>query len=107
MRDVKEEVIKEKIKDPQEIKEVVQRIAVEHKITLDEAQLQKIVELLQKISQLDLDFDRISGQLNKIYEKVDEIKDVVKDKQGIIQKILDSLNSFVEWIKTKIAEIAG
>ena len=54
MRDVKEEVIKEKINDPQEIKEVVQRIAVEHKITLDEAQLQKIVELLQKISQLIL-----------------------------------------------------
>ena len=107
MRDVKEEVIKEKIKDPQEIKEVVQRIAVEHKITLDEAQLQKIVELLQKISQLDLDFDRISSQLDKINKKVDEIKDAVKDKQGIIQKILDSLNSFVEWIKTKIAEIAG
>ncbi|HHY40144.1 MAG TPA: hypothetical protein GX502_02735, partial [Syntrophaceticus sp.] len=73
----------------------------------DEAQLQKIVELLQKISQLDLDFDRISSQLDKIYEKVDEIKDAVKDKQGIIQKILNSLNSFVEWIKTKIAEIAG
>ncbi|MFY9140592.1 MAG: DUF1002 domain-containing protein [Thermacetogeniaceae bacterium] len=107
MRDVKEEVIKEKIKEPEEIKEVVKRIAVEHKITLDEDQLQKIVELLQKISQLDLDFDRISSQLDKIYKKVDEIKDVVKDKQGIIQKILNSLNNFIEWIKAKIAEIAG
>lgn len=105
MRDAKEEIVKEKIKDPQEIREVVQRIAVEHKITLDEAQLQKIVDLLQRISNLDLNFDKISGQLENIDKKVEDIKEAVKDNQGIIQNILDSLNSFINWIKTKITEL--
>lgn len=107
MRDVKEEVVKKKLKDPNDIIEVIKRIAAEHGIELTDAQIQQIKELMQKISRLDLNLNKINKQLENINKNVDDIKKAVKDNQGILEKISDSLNNFINWIKTKIAEIVG
>jgi len=94
MRDVKEEVVKKKIKNPDDIIEVIKRIAAEHDIELTEAQIQQIKDLMQKISRLDLNLDKINKQLENINKNVDDIKKTVKDNQGILQKTSESLNSF-------------
>lgn len=107
MRDVKEEVVKKKLKDPNDIIEVIKRIAAEHGIELTDAQIQQIKELMQKISRLDLNLNKINKQLENINKNVDDIKKAVKDNQGILEKISDSLNNFINWVKTKIAEIVG
>ena len=102
MRDVKEEVVKKKIKNPDDIIEVIKRIADEHNIELTDAQIQRIMELMQKISRLDLNLNKISKQLENINKSVDDIKKAVKDNQGILEKIANSLQSFFNWIKDKI-----
>ncbi len=107
MRDVKEEVVKKKIKNPDDIIEVIKRIADEHDIELTEAQIQQIKDLMQKISRLDLNLDKINKQLENINKSVDDIKKAVRDNQGILQKISESLNSFFTWVKEKIAELVG
>ena len=107
MRDVKEEVVKKKLKDPNDIIEVIKRIAAEHGIELTDAQIQQIKELMQKISRLDLNLNKINKQLENINKNVDDIKKAVKDNQGILEKISDSLNNLINWVKTKIAEIVG
>ncbi len=102
MRDVKEEVVKKKIKNPDDIIEVIKRIADEHNIELTDAQIQRIMELMQKISRLDLNLNKINKQLENINKSVDDIKKAVKDNQGILEKIANSLQSFFNWIKEKI-----
>ncbi|CEO90352.1 DUF1002 domain-containing protein [Syntrophaceticus schinkii] len=102
MRDVKEEVVKKKVKNPDDIIEVIKRIADEHNIELTDAQIQRIMELMQKISRLDLNLNKISKQLENINKSVDDIKKAVKDNQGILEKIANSLQNFFNWIKDKI-----
>lgn len=99
MRDVKEEVVKKRIKNPDDIIEVIKRIADEHNIELTDAQIQRIMELMQKISRLDLNLNKISKQLENINKSVDDIKKAVKDNQGILEKIANSLQNFFNWIR--------
>lgn len=107
IQEVKEEVIREKIEDPDDLIALIKRIAAEHNIELSDAQIQQIMELMQKISRLDLNLDKISKQLENINVNVDDIKKAVENNQGLIQRILDSLNDFIYWIKMKVAEMAG
>jgi uncharacterized protein YpuA (DUF1002 family) len=107
IKDVKTEVVKENLKEPQEITEAVQRIAVEHNIELTDAQIQQIRELMEKISRLDLNLDKIRQQLDNIDLNIDDIKDAVKENQGILQKISHAINSFFNWVKTMVEEIIG
>lgn len=107
IRDVKTEVVEENLKDPQEIKEAVQRIAVEHKIELTDAQIEQIRKLMEKISHLDLNLDKIRQQLDNIDLNIDDIKDAVRENQGILQKISDAINSFFNWVKTMVEQIIG
>jgi uncharacterized protein YpuA (DUF1002 family) len=107
MREVKEEVVKEKLKDENDIIEAIKRIAAEHGIELTEAQIQQIKDLMKKISRLDLNLNKISKQLENINKSVDDIKKAVEENQGILKKIADSLSGFFNWVKEKIAEIAG
>jgi len=107
MREVKEEVVKEKLKDENDIIEAIKRIAAEHGIELTEAQIQQIKDLMQKISRLDLNLNKISKQLENINKSVDDIKKAVEENQGILKKIAGSLSGFFNWVKEKIAEIAG
>jgi uncharacterized protein YpuA (DUF1002 family) len=107
IKDVKTEVVKENLKEPQEIKEAVQRIAVEHNIELTDAQIQQIRELMEKISRSDLNLDKIRQQLDNIDLNIDDIKDAVKENQGILQKISHAINSFFNWVKTMVEEIIG
>lgn len=107
MRDVKEEVVKKKIQNPDDLIEVIKQIAAEHNIELTDAQIQQIKELMEKISRLDLNLDKISKQLENINKNVDDIKKVVEDNRGLIEKILETLNSFIDWVKIKVAEIIG
>lgn len=107
IHDIKKEVVKEKLKSKEDIIEAIKRIAAEHGIELTDDQIQKIMELMQKISNLDLNLDKINKQLENINKNVDDLKKAVQDNRNIIEKILDTLNDFINWIKMKIAEIAG
>ena len=66
IQEVKEEVIREKVDDPDDLMALIKRIAAEHNIELSDAQIQQIMELMQKISRLDLNLDSINKQLENI-----------------------------------------
>jgi hypothetical protein len=56
---------------------------------------------------LDLNLDKIRQQLDNIDLNIDDIKDAVKENQGILQKISHAINSFFNWVKTMVEEIIG
>lgn len=93
IEEVKVRIVEEKIKDPEEIKRVVEEKAQELNITLNEEQFQKIVSLMENITALNLDVDGIKKQLSDISGKVSEAVSNSEETKGILREILEFLKS--------------
>ena len=69
MNKVKEEVIEDNISSPEEIQGVVQYAADSYNITLTEDQMNKIVSLMESISQYDYDVKALKNTLDNLSGK--------------------------------------
>lgn len=98
IQNVKEQVVKQEAKNPDEIIPIIQKIAEQYNLKLTDEQIQRISELMDKISKLDLNFDKISGQLDRISASLDEVKKTVGESRGLIEKILNVINNFFSWV---------
>ena len=95
---VKEKVVEENLKNPEQIKEVVQDTAQDMDIDLTPDQIDKIVELMSKISKLDLDIDTIQTQLEDIRSKLKEFLGG-KESQSTWQEVVDFFTNL--WSKVQ------
>jgi uncharacterized protein YpuA (DUF1002 family) len=91
IKEVKEKVVEENAKTPEEIKQIVINVAADLDINLSEDNINQLVNLMEKISALDLDLDSIKDQLDKISKTVEENKGLLKD-------IWDGILSFFNWV---------
>lgn len=69
MNDVKQQVIEDGISDPEQIEEIVTEAADEIGVTITDEQMEKIVELMEKISQYDYDVNALKDTLNNLAGK--------------------------------------
>lgn len=70
---LKDIVVAEEIDDPEEIKETVTETAEKLEISLTEEDKQQIVDLMEKISELDLDIDSLKQQAKELYDKLSDL----------------------------------
>lgn len=98
IREVKEVIVQDKVKDPEAIKEVVNQKAQELNITLNEEQFNKIIELMKNIGGLNLDLTGIKNQLGDLTNKVTDAVNNSEEAKGILQQILDFLRDLVDRI---------
>ena len=98
IKEIKERIIRERIKNPEDIKRIILEIAKELNIQLTEEQINQIIELMKKISKLDLDIDKITSQLKKITEGLDSIRKTVEENKGILQRIWEAIQGFLKWV---------
>lgn len=84
MNNIKQEVIEEGITDKDEIQDVVEDNADNLNITLTQEQLDKIVALMEKISQYDYDVKALKDTLENLAGK----------SEGFFAKIWDSIKGF-------------
>lgn len=96
MKKVKEQIVENKIKNPEQIKEIVRESAREINITLTDEQIQKITELMEKISNLDLDLDQIKSQLKNISDKLSQLNEKSEEVKSILGKIFDFIKNIFE-----------
>ena len=94
IRLVKEEIIDEKVNDPEEIKKIIIDIAARLDINLKIDQIENINGLMQKISKLNLDSDEIKDQLKNIGEKLEETLKDNEEVRSLLQRILDAIVEF-------------
>ena len=63
-------IVADEIVDPVEIEETVRDTAEKLEISLSDEDIQQIVELMQKIADLDLDIDALKEQAKELYDKL-------------------------------------
>ncbi len=100
IKEIKERVAELKTKDEGEIRKIVIEISANLNINLTEAQIDQIVKLMKKISNLDLNVEKIASQVEKIAGSLDDVKKVVQENKGIIKKILQAIENFFAWIRS-------
>ena len=99
IKEIKEKIAELKTKDEDEIRKIVIEISANLNINLTQAQIDQIVELMKKISNLDLNVEKITGQISKIAGSLEDVKKVVQENKGIIKKILEAIENFFAWIR--------
>ena len=99
IKEIKERVISEQVKDSDDIRRIIIEISGELNINLSHEQIDQIVNLMEKIRNLDLNVENIREQLGKIAGSLDDVRKKVEENKGLIQKILDAILSFFNWIR--------
>lgn len=94
VREVKEKVISENIKDMEEIKQVIIEIAGDLNININADQTEKIAGLMDKINGLNLDTNQITSQLKDIGNKLDDALRNNEEVKSLLQRILDTITNF-------------
>ena len=85
MNEIKEEVIKEGISDPAQIEGVIEQAAESAGVTLTEEQMAQIRELMEKISQFDIDVNALKNTLDNLMGK----------SEGFFEGILNSIKGLL------------
>lgn len=64
-------------------------------ITLSDSEKQTLIQLYDKFKNTDLDEDQLRSQVNKVYNKLDELGITKEDVKGIIGKLVDFARSIL------------
>ncbi|MBU5293699.1 DUF1002 domain-containing protein [Anaerosalibacter bizertensis] len=94
IENVKVDVVANNKKSKKDIKEAVESAADELQIQLTEEQINEIVDLMRKISKLDLNLDDIKTQLKDISGKIDKIVNQNEEVKSFLQRIVDYIGEF-------------
>lgn len=85
MNEIKEEVIKEDISDPEQIEDVIEQAASSAGITLTDEQMAQIRELMEKISQFDIDVNALKETLDNLMGK----------SEGFFENLISSIKGLL------------
>ncbi|HEY4544734.1 MAG TPA: DUF1002 domain-containing protein [Tissierellaceae bacterium] len=90
---VKIYIIENNITDEKKIKEVVEKTIEELGIKMDKETIESVTRVMKRISELDIDIDKVTQQLDSIVKKLDKIDIDTEQVKGILGKIFDMLSS--------------
>lgn len=103
MTKIKEEMAKNPPQTIEEIRIIIENSANDLGITLTEAQLQSLIDLFNKLKDLNIDWNQVGGQLQAAKDK---LSDYLSSEEG--QSLLESIKQFfislIDWIKGLFAK---
>ena len=76
-------------------KEILGQVDVTNDETLSDSEKQTLIQLYDKFKNTDLDEDQLRSQVNKVYNKLDELGITKEDVKGIIGKLVDFARSIL------------
>jgi len=94
--EVKRQVIEKDISDPGEIRRIVVEISGDLNVDLSEEDIDRIVGLMQKINQLNINISWLEDQLMSLERNLGEVKNVSRDVVGLLQQLISLLNKFID-----------
>lgn len=98
---VKQKVFEEQLSTPADIRDAVQTSANALNIDLSEEDIQNITDMMEKVSQVDVDVDAIKEQASDIYNKLKEsgIDFSQVDTEGLAEKVGNFFSNIFTAIK--------
>ncbi|MFJ7725492.1 DUF1002 domain-containing protein [Neobacillus sp. NPDC097160] len=97
---VKEEIAKNKPKDDEELRNIIDQAAKDLNVTLTGAEMQRLIDFFNKLKDLNIDWNQVSDQLNKAK---DRISNFLQSEKG--QGFLDKVKQFFIWLIDAIKSI--
>lgn len=105
---IKKVIAEKEITSKEDIEEVIKDVSGQLNVNLSEKDRQMILDLMQKISELDIDFEKLAEQAKDLYDRV---KKIDLSKYGITQEsvtgFLGQLGDFFSSLWDKIMELLG
>lgn len=96
---VKQELAENPVETEEDLRQLIKKVADRLGIELTDAQLDKLVNLFNRIKNLDIDWGQFQNELEKVSNKLgDFLND--QDTRSFFQKVFDILGAIVEEIKS-------
>ncbi|MEH7120379.1 DUF1002 domain-containing protein [Neobacillus vireti] len=97
---IKEEIAKNKPKNDAELRNIIEQAAKDLNITLSETEIKRLMDLFNKLINLNIDWNQVSDQLNKAKNQISKF---LQSDEG--QGFLEKLKQFFVWIINAIKSI--
>lgn len=95
---IKEEIAKNKPETDADLRAIIEQAAKELGITLTEEQIQSLIDLFNKIKDLDIDWNQVGDQLNQAKDKISKFLES-EEGQGFLEKLKEFFVSLIDAIK--------
>lgn len=95
---LKQEIAENRWNDPDKLEEVVRAAAKQMNLELTDEQVSKIVDLLLKFSNLDIDAEKLVNQAKELYQKIDSlgIKIDTKEVGNFLTRLVSSIWNLIQ-----------
>ena len=101
---VKEKVVSGNLSSDEDIKKAIEDSAKDLNIKLSDADKQKLIAIMNKISKLDIDVDQLKEQASQIYDK---LGDLIKNNDSFFQKVGNFFSSMFDSIGKFFSNLFG
>src|SRR5690606_5163632 len=98
MMDLKQKVAEKQPKTQAEFRDLIINVSNEYNINLSEQDLEQLTQLMQRLSELDIDWGALSDQVKKLRDNLDEFLNSEETK-GFLETLLDWLASLLDSLK--------
>jgi uncharacterized protein YpuA (DUF1002 family) len=95
---IKEEMAKNPPKTIEEIRIIIENAAKDLGIVLTEEQIQSLIDLFNKLKDLNIDWNQVGDQLNAAKDKLTDYLGS-EEGQGMLEKIKQFFIRLIDWIK--------
>jgi len=97
---VKEEIAKNKPKNDEELRKIIEQAAKDLNVTLTDAEMQRLIDFFNKLKDLNIDWNQVSDQLNKAKDRISKF---LQSEEG--QGFLEKIKQFFIWLFDAIKSI--
>lgn len=94
---LKQEVVKNGLDDEESISKVIDSCSEEFGVTLTEDQKNQLIDVLMKISDLDLDWNQLKNQASDLYDRLADMG--LLENEGFIEMIKSIIQSVLDFVK--------
>lgn len=84
---------------PEEVKAIADKVLAENNINLTDEQYQKLLNLIDEFSKLDVNWDKVAKEATKIAAKAQDFLNS-EDGQNFLDQLGNWLNQLVDWMKS-------
>lgn len=95
---IKQEIAEQKPETPEEVQSIVDQVLQQLGITLTDEQYQQLLDLINQLSKLDIDWDSLADNVSSL---IGQASDYLHsdEGQGFLAKLQDVINSFFDWLR--------